>query len=195
MTAVTKRKVTVQEYLALEAKSDVKHEFLNGEMFAMAGAHPRHNDIGANIYMRLSTHLIDGGCIVYGSDQRVEVEDTGLNTYPDVTVVCGPREYSSVDPNSLVNPRVIFEVLSPSTERHDRTTKVRHYSRIPSLQEYVLVSHAQPDVLHLFRNGDTWSFNVLFEMDDVLEFKSIAARLKLSDIYRDVPFPELDPPQ
>ena len=195
MTAVPKRKLTVQEYLELEAKSDVKHEFLNGEMFAMAGASRQHNDIGANITVRLGMQLLDGSCKLYGSDQRVQVEDTGLYTYPDVTVVCGPREYSGVDPNALVNPRVIFEVLSPSTERHDRTTKVRHYSRIPTLQEYVLVSQTQPEILHLFRNGDTWSFDVLFELDDVLEFKSIAARLKLSDIYRDVPFPELDPPQ
>ncbi len=195
MTAVAKRKVTVQEYLALEEKSDVKHEFLNGEMYAMAGASPRHYEIDSNISMRLGTQLIDSGCKVFSGETRVQVEDTGLYTYPDVTVVCGPREYSSVDPNSLVNPRVIFEVLSPSTERNDRTTKVRHYSRIPSLQEYVLVSQAQPDVLHLFRNGNLWAFDVLFELDDVLEFKSIAARLKLSDIYRDVPYPELDPPR
>lgn len=195
MTAAPKKKLTVAEYLAIEEKAEVKSEFFNGEMFAIAGASRHHNQVGSNFSMYLGSRLLESSCFVYGSDQRVLVERTGLFTYPDVSIVCGPRRFAADDPHALVNPRVIVEVLSPSTERHDRTTKLRQYSQIPTLQEYVLVAQDRPEVVHLSRRDGFWAVEVLFEMDETLAFTSVPAKIALTEIYREVEFPPPEPPR
>jgi Uma2 family endonuclease len=140
MSAAPKsRKLTAAEYFTIEEKSDVKHEFFDGEMFAMAGASREHNALTRNLVIELGGRLKGGPCEVFVADQRVKVDRTGLFTYPDVLIVCGPAEYAPENRDTLTNPRVVIEVLSDSTERYDRTTKFRHYQRLPSLQEYVLV--------------------------------------------------------
>src|SRR4051794_31322851 len=120
MTAVPREKLTPAEYLTIERKAEVKSEYLNGEMFAMAGASPAHNVIKENLIGELYSRLKGGPCRSYSSDQRVKVSATGLYTYPDIMIVCGPPEFDDEDPNTLLNPQVIIEVLSESTADYDR---------------------------------------------------------------------------
>ena len=136
--------VSYGEYLALERESEGKHEYLRGEVFAMAGGTPRHSALAAAIIVALSTALADGPCLVFTSDLRVRIEATDLSTYPDVIVVCGPLETATDDPNAALNPTLIVEVLSESTEAYDRGQKFSHYRQIPSLREYLLVSQHEP---------------------------------------------------
>src|SRR5689334_12445470 len=128
--------MTEQEYLAFERASDIKHEFFEGELFAMAGGTMEHSLIATNCTRRLANLLVPKGCTVYNSDLRVKVEATGLLIYPDASAVCGPL--SIVDRDTLLNPALILEVLSPSTEGYDRGVKFHHYRRIPSLTTYLL---------------------------------------------------------
>lgn len=127
----------------MEASSTVRHEFLAGEIYAMAGGTPEHAALGAAVTAALITALRGGPCRVHSSDLRVRVAETGLATYPDVTVVCGPYEYDPEDRNTVVNPRVIVEVTSDSTEDHDRGDKLLGYQSIPTLSSIVLVSHRE----------------------------------------------------
>src|SRR5262249_22981569 len=124
---------TFEDYLQLEEYAKIKHEFLDGHVWAMAGGTPDHAAIATNISTLLSVHLRDKPCRVYSSDLRVRVRTTGLGTYPDVTVICGRFEADPGDPkgNTAINPRVIVEVLSPSTEEYDRSEKLDHYKQIP----------------------------------------------------------------
>ena len=141
MSAAPKpRKLTVAEYFALEEKAERRSEFYDGEMFAMAGASREHNAITRNLTAEFHNRLKEGPCQVFVADLRVKVDRTGLYTYPDLLIVCGPPEYAPENRDTLVNPKVVIEVLSPSTERYDRTTKFRHYKQLPSVMEYVLVA-------------------------------------------------------
>src|SRR3954469_18701066 len=130
MTAVPRIRLTPAEYLAIERKAEFKSEYLNGEMFAMAGASPAHNSVKENLIVRLGGRLWGGPCRSYSSDQRVKVSATGLYTYPDIVIVCGTPEFDDADRDTLVNPRAIIEVLSDSTAGYDRGPKFRHYQRI-----------------------------------------------------------------
>src|SRR5262245_30524586 len=143
MVRAARQRFSFEEYLAFEEVSNVKHEFLDGQVWAMAGGTPDHAAICANITTALSNQLRDKPCRVYSSDLRVRVRATGLGTYPDVTVIFDRFESDPSDPkgNTAVNPRVIVEVLSPSTQQYDRGEKLDHYKQIPSLQEVVLVAH------------------------------------------------------
>lgn len=134
------------DYVALEASSNVKHEFLDGQIYAMAGGTPEHAALAASVIGLLFGQLRGGRCRAHDADLRVRVLATGLATYPDVTVVCGPRERDPDDENAVTNPSLIVEVLSPSTEEYDRGDKFEHYKQIPSLRQYVLVSHREREV-------------------------------------------------
>lgn len=134
------------EYLALEAVSNVKHEFLDGQIYGMAGGTPEHAALAASAVGLLFAQLRQGRCRIYDADLRVRVLETGLTTYPDATVVCGPRERDPEDENAITNPTVIIEVLSRSTEDYDRGDKFDHYKRISSLRQYVLISHRSREV-------------------------------------------------
>lgn len=149
--AVNKR-WTVAEYLKQETLSGEKHEFLGGEVFAMAGASPEHNLIVGNLIQALKNSL-RGKCRVYPSDQRLLLP-TGLHTYADVSVVCGPSEYSDDAPRALRNADAIFEVLSSATESYDRGDKFASYRTIPSLRDYVLVSQSKVLVEHFRWQAD-----------------------------------------
>jgi len=173
-------RVTVEEYLALEEASQVKHHFIDGEIVAMAGASDRHNAIASNLLVALGVALRGGPCRPVGSDQRYHVAATGLYTYPDVTVRCRDAEGA---PRS----RVLIEVLSASTESTDRGRKFVHIQQDPDVWHYVLVSQRERRVEHFRRMGeDHWELVIHRGEDAALQLDDPAATIALGEIYRDV---------
>jgi Uma2 family endonuclease len=190
MSTVSKPYLTAEEYLAIERKAETKHEFYRGEMFAMVGGSRPHNHITVNIAASLWQRLRDGDCIVYSSDQRVKVAAAGLYTYPDVTVQCGEPEFEDQQEDTLLNPLVLVEVLSPSTADYDRGGKFALYRQLPSLQQYVLVGQDRAAVEHYVREADHWLFSELKGREAVLSLPSLACDLPLADIYLKVQLKE-----
>lgn len=179
--------VTPAEYLAMERGAEQKHEYLNGRVFAMAGASPKHNLVCGNLIGALRDRLRGRRCVVMPSDQHVYVEATALGTYPDVTVLCGPAKYHADFPQSLVNPSILIEVLSPSTEAYDRGAKFDHYGHLPSLREYVLVTTDRFAVDHFLRETDgTWRLSTSRGLDAVVRFPSVDAAVPLAEIYENL---------
>lgn len=195
MSAVPKRrKLTVEEYFALEEKAERRSEFYDGEMFLMAGASKEHNILTRNLVGELYQRLKGSPCQVFVADQRVKVDRTGLYTYPDLLVVCGEPEYAPENGDTLTNPRVVIEVLSASTERYDRTTKFRHYQTLPSLHEYVLVAQDEPAVERYTRGpAGEWTRADFVGLDATIELASAQVRLPMADVYRGVTFPPRPP--
>jgi Uma2 family endonuclease len=148
---------TFSEYLALELASTVRHEFLAGEIYAMAGGTPEHAALAVAVSSALVLATQGGSCRVHSSDLRVRVLDTGLATYPDVTVVCGPYEKDPEDKNTIVNPRVVVEVTSDSTEHYDRGEKLASYQRVAGLAAILLVSHRER-LIEVFERQPDGSF-------------------------------------
>lgn len=182
-------RMSYAEYLALEADAEVKHEYWAGEIVAMAGGTIEHGALGAAIIAALVRVLAGRPCRVYTSDVRVRVRETDLAVYPDVTVVCGRLEADDEDPHAIVNPVLLVEVLSDSTEGTDRGPKAAHYRRIPSLREYVFVSQREPHVEVCRRNeAGVWEIHE-FRAGEVVELASVDARIPVDDVYRD-PFAE-----
>jgi Uma2 family endonuclease len=171
------------EYLALEATSNVKHEFLDGQIYAMAGGTPEHAALKAAVTGLLFAQIRAGSCRAHDADLRVRVLATGLATYPDVTVVCGRRERDPADENAVVNPTVIVEVLSDGTETYDRGEKFEHYQRIDSLRQYVLVSHRDHEIEVWTRTAThPWTKSVAREGERAL-LESIGAVLDVTEVY------------
>ena len=191
MSSVPKTLLTPQEYLARERKADFKSEYYAGEMFAMAGATWEHTLIKDNIAREAGQQLKEGPYRVLTSDMRVRIDRTGLYTYPDVIVVCEEPKFEDEVFDTLLNPRVLMEVLSESSEKYDRGAKFRHYRQIPSLQEYILVAQDEPLVERHVRqpNGD-WLMTEFRGLAQTLAFTSIPVKVALTDIYRGVEFPE-----
>lgn len=177
-------RMTYAQYLDLERASEIKHEYLRGEIFAMAGGSPGHSRLAANVIGELRTALRGRPCAVFTSDARVRIEATDRATYPDVTVVCGRLETAPDDPDSIVNPVVIVEVLSDATEADDRGEKFAHYRRLGSLQEYLLVSQRAQRIEVYRRRDDRW---VLDEAGagETLRLASIDVAISVDEVYRD----------
>src|SRR5271157_519972 len=194
-SAATKIRFTPQEYLALERKSETRNEYYNGEIFAMAGASREHNLIVANLLRDIGNQLEDRPCESYPSHMRVSIEATGLYTYPDVSVVCGEPRFQDREVDTLLNPTVIVEVLSPSTEAYDRGDKFRHYRRIDSLREFVLISQDWMMVERYTRQGQDWVLSDMTDPDQVLKLESIGCQIPLNRIYAKTTFPKLGPPR
>jgi Uma2 family endonuclease len=172
------------DYLALEQASNVKHEFLGSEIYAMAGGTPEHAALVAAVSGALLAQLRGGACHVYSSDLRVRVLATGLATYPDVTVVCGVIERDTESPSTVVNPMVVVEVLSDSTEEYDRGEKLENYRQIESLQAVILVSH-RVRMLELFEKGaEGWSRRNA-RSTGLLDIVAIECTLDVDRIYDD----------
>lgn len=191
MSTVAKPLLSPQEFLDRERRADFRSEFYRGEMFAMAGASWEHTLIKDNLAREAGNQLKGGPCQVVTSDLRVKVNATGLYTYPDVLVVCDEPQFEDEVMDTLVNPRVIVEVLSDSTEKYDRGTKFAHYRQLPSVEEYVLVAQDRPLVERYVRQAeDTWVLTAFSELTQTFAFESIAAEMALADIYRGVKFPE-----
>lgn len=195
MSAVPKAKLTVAEYLATERRAAFKSEFYNGEMFAMAGASVEHNRVSENLSIEIGGRLKGGPCQSFSRDLRVRIRRTGLYCYPDLVIVCGEPQYAEEDRDTLVNPRVVFEVLSPSTERYDRTTKFHHYKQLPSVEEYVLVAQDRAWCDRFVRQADgSWAHVEFVGLDATLELKSVPVAVPLADVYARVEFPPPEPP-
>jgi Uma2 family endonuclease len=178
---------TPQEYLDLERKAVHKSEYLNGQIFAMSGASPQHNVITTNTIVTLHRQITSEGCHVYTSDMKVRVESTNLYTYPDVSVACGKPRFDADEMGILLNPVLIVEVLSPTTERYDRVGKFAMYSGITSLREYVLVSQSTVHVeRYLRRPGGKWLLTEASHLKDFIKLASVPAILKVRDLYRQV---------
>ncbi len=187
MTELARQRHSFAEYLDLETISRVKHEYLDGQAWAMAGGSPRHAAIAANVILVLAAALRERACQVYGSDLRVRVKATGLATYPDITVVCGTLQIDPDDPsgNTTINPTVLVEVLSPSTETYDRGEKLAHYKQIPSVQEIVLIAHGSAKI-ELWRRVQTgWTLEVACAGAERLRLTSLDCTIDLADVYRD----------
>lgn len=150
------------EYLAFEAASETKHEYVNGEVFAMAGGSIVHGALAAAVIAALSNVLRERTCRVLSSDVRVRVKATGLSTYPDVSVVCAKIMVDPDDEHGVLNPSLIVEVLSDSTEAYDRGAKAAHYRRIPALREYVLVSQSEP-LIEVYRRNERGNWELVAE--------------------------------
>jgi Uma2 family endonuclease len=179
---------TPEEYLELEYKSDVKHEYYAGQIYAISGGTPAHSGIGANILIALGPQLRGTGCRPFNPDLRVKAG--GLYTYPDVTVVCSAPQYTGRRSDTLTNPTLLFEVLSESTEAYDRGEKFALYRGIEALQEYVLVAQDRPRVERFLRRPDgTWNFAAVEGLDAVLRLASVGCELKLAEVYEGIAFP------
>ena len=177
---------TYEEYLVLERDSETKHEFLAGEILAMAGGSRRHNALAARITAAVELARRPG-CTAFTSDQRIRILASGLATYPDVSLVCGPIEGDPDDRSgqTITNPMLLVEVLSASTESADRGYKWEQYQRIPSLQEYVLVSQTSPRI-EIYRRltSDRWEY---VDVREGIATLASGATLDLSVLYSDLP--------
>ena len=190
MSAALKPRLSVAEYLATERNADFKSEYFRGETFAMAGASREHNTVKENLIVELGMRMKGSPCRTYSSDQRVKVSATGLYTYPDIALVCGRPEFDPLDPDTLVNPAAIIEVLSPATERYDRGAKFRQYQQLPSIQEYVLVSQDEPVIERFVRQPDgTWVLTVVAGLSGEVSFATVPVRVAMADVYNGVEFP------
>jgi Uma2 family endonuclease len=181
---LSRSRVTYPEYLELERTSEVKHEYLRGEVFAMAGGTPEHSRLAANVIRLIGTALLGRPCVVLTSDARVRIEETDRSTYPDVSVVCGRLEPAADDPDAITNPVVIVEVLSDATEADDRGEKFAHYRRLASLREYVLVSQRARRLEVYRRRDERWSLDEA-GVGQTLHLESIDAALSVDEVYRD----------
>ena len=194
MSAQTIPYLSPQQYLEIERKALDKSEYFSGQMFAMAGASREHNLIVGNIVRELGNGLKGKPCETYPSDMRVLVSATGLYTYPDATVACGEPEFADGHVDILLNPLVIVEVLSDSTENYDRGAKFAQYQRIESLREYVLVSQDKPQVERYSRQAESGQW--LYEKSDGLTasvtLPALGFSLPLAEIYARVAFPSAE---
>ncbi len=192
MTALRKRSFTPQEYLELECKADYKSQYVAGEIFSMAGAQSAHVIIGVNLLGELRNRLRSRKCHVFSNDMRVRAESSDLYTYPDASVLCGKPEFDfSSKPESLLNPQVIFEVLSPSTELFDRGDKFARYRKLDSLTDYVLVASEAMRVEHYVRqDGGAWILTVYDQPEQHVPLRSLDCDLQLAEIYYQVTFSE-----
>ncbi len=189
-SAAVKVRLTPEQYLASERKASVKSEYDNGFIHAMAGASRPHNLISSNLNREIGSQLKDRPCEVYISDMRVCVSQTGLYTYPDVVAVCGEPHFQDGEFDTLLNPTVIVEVLSRSTEADDRGNKFAHYRRLASLREYVLVAQDKVLVERYTRQGDEWLLTDLRSLENVLRLGSIGCDMALREVYAKVQFPD-----
>jgi Uma2 family endonuclease len=192
-SAALRKRYTPEEYLAIERAADFKSEYVDGFIIAMSGARREHNLIAGNLGGELRAQLKARPCETYLSDMRVLVSQTGLYTYPDVTVVCGEPLFLDDTRDNLLNPMVIVEVLSPSTKSYDRGKKFEHYRRLDSLREYVLVAQDEVLVEHYLRQGDDWLPTVLRSLDDTLSLVSIDCHVSLREVYARIVFPQASP--
>jgi Uma2 family endonuclease len=188
--------LTPEQYLAIERQAEIKSEYLDGEMFAMSGASREHNLIVSNLARELGLQLKKGPCEIYVGDQRVRIPATGLYTYPDLVVACGDPQFEDDELDTLLNPTLIIEVLSPSSEAYDRGKKFEHYQMLPSLSEYVLVSQDEPRMEQFLRqDGNRWLLTVATGLEASIALPSIQCELALAEVYLKVAFGRKQHPQ
>jgi len=182
-TAARQLHYTYEDYVRLEQDSPVRHEYLDGEIYAMAGGSPDHAALAAVVIRLLGTRL-PPGCRAFTSDLRVRIQKTGLTTYPDAAVICGPSSRAAEDHLAVVNPVLLVEVTSPSTEDYDRGEKFRHYQSLPSLREVLFVSHRNRSLTLHRREESGWTVIEAGPLGAV-ELQTIEARLGVDEVYAD----------
>lgn len=178
-----------EDYLAQERNAEFKSEYLNGEIYAMAGASRNHNQITSNLVVSLGSQLANEPCGVYVSDMKVRTRttETSKYSYPDVVMTCGEELFEDSQGDVLLNPQIIIEVLSNSTEAYDRGLKFFHYQLIPSLQEYLLVSQHYCRIEHYQRRADKqWVYREFHQMEDTIPLATVDCLLQVKDVYRRV---------
>jgi Uma2 family endonuclease len=176
--------LSFDEYLRIEGDSLVRHEYLDGVVWAMGGGTDEHAALAANVIRLLGNQLLGKPCRVYTGDLRVRVRASGLTTYPDASVICDRVTFDPADPKrtTALNPKVLVEVTSPSTEKYDRGEKLEHFKRIASLREVVIVSHRERLIEVWRKTGTRWSHH---EFRDVAQLTSIGCSLSVADVYLD----------
>jgi Uma2 family endonuclease len=176
---------TLAEYVALERYSNVRHEFADGQVLAMAGGTPGHGRLAANVIALLVAALRARPCAVHTSDVRVRVRATGLVTYPDVSVVCGAVEPDDVDRDAVLNPVLLVEVTSPSTDRYDRGKKLDHYRQIESMRAVLFVAHEEPRLELVECGADGNWVTTAATAGGELRIGALECALRVDDVYRD----------
>jgi Uma2 family endonuclease len=189
MTTVQSELLTPAEYLEIERHSEIKHEFIDGRMYAMSGASEGHIDIALNIVGALRAQMRGRPCKAWAMDMRVKISATGRYTYPDVVAVCGERRFEDATVDTLLNPTVIVEVLSDTTETYDRGEKFDLYRTLASLREYVLVAQHSMRIERYELKEGQWVFSAFTAGEERLALPSIGCQIGLADIYEGVEFP------
>ena len=184
---------TPDEYFALDRGAEFKSEYRDGRIVAMTGATMAHATLTGNVHAGLHARLRGGPCRVFVSDMRTQVGGGRRYTYPDVTAVCGAPRFIDGTLDTLTNPVLIVEVLSPSTEAYDRGEKFLHYRRIDSLQEYVLVAQDRVLVERFVRAGEFWNLSTFTDLDAAVQLTSVSCTIPLREIYENVELPPEDP--
>lgn len=189
MSLQPKPHLTPEDYLAIERSAEFKSEYFAGEMFAMSGASQAHNLIVTNTVIELGNQLKKRPCKLFANDMRVKVSPTGLYTYPDVIVVCGKAQFDDSHFDTLLNPTLIVEVSSDSTEAYDRGRKFEHYRSLESLTEYVLIAQDRPHIESYRRQPDQqWLFTESRGLENTFKLCAIDCDLTLAEIYDKVEF-------
>ena len=188
MSTNAARKYTLEEYIAIEEASEIKHEFRDGQILAMAGASPSHTFILADLVYLLRTQLKSTGCRIGSADMRVRITPEGRYSYPDLVVVCGTPVFDDSKPQALTNPTLIIEVLSDSTAAYDRGDKFHDYRQVPTLTDYVLVSQDRASIEHYQRQGesDLWLYQAVEGLDATMVLSGLNLTLPLVDVYAQV---------
>jgi len=183
-----------KEYLALERSTETRHEYLDGFVYAMAGESPEHSTICFNLSGLVYVQLLDSPCRGYSPNMKVRNDPADLYSYPDLAIVCGEPIYHDAHRDVVLNPTVVFEVLSPSTEKYDRGEKsLRYRENIETLQNYVLVSQKQPRIECFTRQPDgSWSSLEINGLAETFDLPSIGCRVPLADVYRRIVFPNIE---
>jgi Uma2 family endonuclease len=188
MSANIARKYTLEEYIAIEEASEIKHEFRDGQILAMAGASPEHAGITGDLTYLIRSQLRGGSCRVYPADLRVRVTPGGRYSYPDLVVSCDTPVFDDTKPQALINPRLIIEILSESTATYDRGDKFHAYRQIASLTDYVLVAQDRASIEHYQRQGESnlWLYQAVEGLDATLVIGGLNLTLPLVDVYAQV---------
>ncbi|QXU39873.1 Uma2 family endonuclease [Pedobacter sp. D749] len=189
VVAYQKRHYTVEEYLEMEKASTEKHEYFLGEIFAMSGAGFNHNLIFSNVFGVLAHKLKGSKCIPFGSDMRMNVPENTLFTYPDISIYCNEIKHLNEDEDTILQPTVIIEILSPSTKNYDKGKKFNLYKDIPSLKEYIMIDSESVSVEAYYIDEEkNWVLNQQKELSEALTFVSMGFNVALNDIYYYVTF-------
>ncbi len=176
-------KYTPEEYLELDRQGEYKSEYIDGLLLAMVGASRHHNQITVNIASEMRSQMKGRPCVVYANDMRVKIAGTGMYAYPDIVATCGEPVFEDSHVDTLLNPAVIIEVLSDSTEAYDRGTKFAHYRRLGSLREYVLVAQDGICMEHYVRDGERWIFSEIGGLEGSIRLETVGCTLLLSEVY------------
>ena len=188
MSSLPKHRYSAEEYLAIDNEADYKSEYVAGEIFAMGGATPKHVLIAGNTAREFGNRLRDTNCQVYSADLRIQADLDNVYYYPDVVVVCGRPEYRDSRRNTVTNPLVIVEVLSPTTRNYDRGDKFAHYRRLDSLREYILIDQEACHVEHFVRKEGIWEFSESDDCQGNLVIPTLDIAIALKEIYAKLEF-------